>query len=346
VHLTHSQKLKDLLDGLEDAWTFFGGVSERVCIDNLKAAVTKADRYDPVFQRTFDEYAQHRGFVIDATVSGHAKGKPHVERQVPYVRENFFRGERFLSLAHARQEALKWCMTTAGLRIHGTTRKRPLEQFEKSEHAALHPLKGERFDTPHWAEPKVHPDCHIRFLYALYSVPYRYRGRKTTVRGDSKLVRIYIDGKLIKTHPKMPKGRRSTDYDDYPSEKSPYARRDSDYFIKKAKAKGQNLGRFMTRLLSGSFPWSKIRQAQQLLRLTDKYGPDRVDAACQRALGFDLIQVRRVKGMVESALEKEAIPSDAQKHGAVVQLPLRFLRDAKSFRHDHYDKEETQNGNP
>jgi transposase len=347
VHLTHSQTLKDLIDGLEDAWAFFDGISARVCIDNLKAAVTKADRYDPVFQRTFDEYARYRGFVIDSTVSGHPKGKPHVERQVPYVRENFFRGERFLSLAHARSEARKWCMTTAGLRIHGTTRKRPLEQFEKIEQPTLLPVKDERFDTPQWAEPKVHPDCHVRFRYALYSVPYRYRGKKATVRGDSKLVRIYIDGKLVKTHPKMHKGGRSTDYDDYPDEKSPYARRDSEYLIRKAKERGENLGCFMERLLSGTFPWTHIRQAQQLLRLTDKYGPDRVDAACKRALGFDLIQVKRVKGMVESALEKEAVPPGANVpgQGNVVQLPLRFLRDAKSFRHDLYDKEDTNHGN-
>ncbi|MBU0753894.1 MAG: hypothetical protein KJ645_02055, partial [Planctomycetes bacterium] len=97
----------------------------------------------------------------------------------------------------------------------------------------------------------------------------------------------------------------------------------------------------------GALPWTQIRQAQQLLRLTDKYGPDRVEAACRRALAFDLIQVRRVKGMVESALEKEADPSEAAGKGPgnLVQLPLRFLRDAKSFRHDFYDKEETKNGN-
>jgi transposase len=347
VYLTHSQKLKDLINGLEDAWAFFGGVPARVCIDNLKAAVTKADRYDPTFQRTFEEYAKHRGFVIDATVPRHAKGKPHVERQVPYVRENFFRGERFLSLAHARQEALKWCLTTAGLRIHGTTRKRPLEQFEKIEQSALHPLKGERFDIPHWAEPKVHPDCHVRFQYALYSVPFKYRGRKTTVRGDSKLVRIYVDGKLIKTHTRQPKGGRSTDYADYPAEKTPYALRDANGLIAQAQKRGPSTGLFMERLLSGVFPWSKIRQAQQLLRLTDKYGKDRVDAACRRALGFDLINVQRVKGMVEKALEKESDPLNplADGQGGIIQLPLRFLRDAKSFRQDGSDHEETKNGN-
>jgi transposase len=85
VHLTTSQRVGDLIEGLEDAWAFFGGVPARVVLDNLKAAVTKADRYDPIFQRTFAEYARFRGFVIDAAVARHAQGKPHVERGVQYL---------------------------------------------------------------------------------------------------------------------------------------------------------------------------------------------------------------------------------------------------------------------
>ena len=86
VHVTHSQKLPDLIEGLEDAWAFFEGVAARVVFDNPRTAVKKADRYDPLFQRVFAEYAQHRGFVIDACVPRHATGKPIVERAVPYVR--------------------------------------------------------------------------------------------------------------------------------------------------------------------------------------------------------------------------------------------------------------------
>jgi len=343
MHLTHSQKLEDFITGIEDAWSFFGGVTSRLGIDNLKAAVNKADRYDPAFQRTFEEYANHRGFVIDATVPSHAKGKPHVERQVPFVRESFFRGESFLSREHAQHEGIRWCMTTAGMRIHGTTRKPPLILFETVEKAALRPLTAQRFDPPRWAEPKVHPDCHVRFNYGLYSVPHIHKGRKTTLRADSKLVRIYVAGNLVKTHPLQPPGGRSTDYSDYPPEKTPYAMRDADYMIRKAKEQGENIGSFAERLLSGTFPWSKLRQAQKLLRLTEKYGNERIDAACRRAIGFDLINVNRVQRIVERSLENEA-GSSKNRPPQVVQLPLRFLRDPKTFNHHHCDKE-NENGN-
>lgn len=344
VHVTHSQKLDDLIDGLEDAWEFFGGVPARVVIDNLKAAVVKADRYDPTFQRTFNEYAEHRGFVIDAAVARHPTGKPHVERQVPYVRDNFFRGEEWLNLEHIRRAAPEWCIKTAGGRTHGTTRKQPLVQFEAIEKAALKPLTGERFDTPEWAEPKVHPDHHVRFGYALYSVPHHHngvptKGKHVSVRGDRRLVRIYLRGALIKTHPRQPPGGRSTDFNDYPPEKTPYAMRDANSIIRRAKQHGASLGAFTEQLLSGDFPWAKLRQAQKLLRLVDKYGVDRVNAACRRALSFDLINVRRVERIITQALEARARSTEADTSRNVIQLPLKFLRPAESLNHTPTKKE-------
>jgi hypothetical protein len=174
-------------------------VPARVVIDNLKPAVTKADRYDPIFARTFSEYAQHRAFTIDAAVPRHPKGKPHVERNVQYVRESFFRGESWIDLAHVQREALRWCIQVAGQRIHGTTRHRPLVVFEQVEQAALRPLERARFDPPVWAACKVHPDHHVCFRKALYSVPTRYVGKTLWVRADQALVRIYAEGESIKT---------------------------------------------------------------------------------------------------------------------------------------------------
>ncbi len=352
VHVTHSQKLDDLIDGLEGAWEFFGGVPARVVVDNLKAAVVKADRYEPTFQRTFNEYAEHRGFVIDAAVVRHPTGKPHVERQVPYVRDNFFRGEQWLNRDHVQREAIEWCISTAGGRTHGTTRKQPLVEFERHEKAALKPLAAGRFDTPSWAEPKVHPDHHIRFELALYSVPHQHngtltKGKKVTVRGDRRLVRVYLRGELIKVHPRQSPGRRSTDFKDYPPEKTAYAMRDANYLIGKAKDRGTAIGQFTARLLSGDFPWAKLRQAQQLMRMADKYGAERVNGACRRALSFDLINTKRVERIVVQALEDDAGRGSDKPtaKGAVIQLPLRFLRPSDNFNHNPKQQEE-EHGSP
>ena len=104
VHVTFTQDLPSLIAGIEDAWAFFGGVTKKVVIDNLKAAVIKSDRYAPIFNRTFLEYSEFRGFIIDPARSNDPTGKPKVERQVPYVRKNFFAGETFRDLAHVQEE--------------------------------------------------------------------------------------------------------------------------------------------------------------------------------------------------------------------------------------------------
>jgi transposase len=341
VHVCHTQKLHDLIAGLDDAWEFFGGRPARVIIDNMKAAVVKPDRYDPVFQRTFGLYADHHGFTIDAAEAYSPQQKPHVERSVPYVRENFFRGEQFLNLAHVQRAACKWCVETAGMRTHGTTRRHPFVEYEAFEKAALEPANEKRFDTPQWGEPKVHIDCHVQFKNAMYSVPYQYRGKQTTIKGDSQLVRIYIGGQLVKTHPRMPAGKRSTDYSDYPPEKSAYAMRDANYIINKAKERGEHIGILAEQLLSGDFPWANLRQSQKLLRLYDKYGYQLLEAACSRALSFDVTNVRKVENIIKNALENEkrqAIDPDS-KDNNVTQLPLRFLRDNSSFNHSKTNRE-------
>jgi transposase len=332
VHVTFTQKVEDLIGGLEDAWEWFGGVPARVVLDNLRAAVTKADRYDPVFSRTFAEYATWRGFVVDAALPRHATGKPHVERNVQYVRESFFRGEAFVDLAHVQREALRWCVEVAGQRVHGTTRRRPLAVFEDEEKAALRPLERPRFDPPAWAECKVHGDHHVQFQKALYSVPTRHVGKRVWVRGDTKLVRIYIAGECVKTHERVQEGGRSTDYKDYPAELAPYAMRDPEAVIREARRQGEHVGRFAAQLLAGPFPWSKLRQAQKLLRLANKYGRARLDAACRRALHFELINTKRVAQILEHGLGHEAEP---RREGQLVLLPTpaRFLRPAESFTH-------------
>lgn len=336
VHVAFSQKVADLIEGLEDAWEFFGGVPSRVVVDNLKAAVTKADRYDPVFSRTFAEYAAWRGFVVDAALPRHATGKPHVERNVQYLRESFFRGESFVDLAHVQREATRWCRETAGQRLHGTTRRRPLAVFEDEERPALRPLERPRFDPPSWAQCKVHGDHHVQFQKAIYSVPTRHVGKSVWVRGDSKLVRIFVDGECVKTHERMREGGRSTDYRDYPAELAPYAMRDPEAVVREARRQGEHVGRFAEQLLAGTFPWAKLRQAQKLLRLANRYGRARVDAACRRALYFELINVRRVAKILESDLAhaREAEPSRSAG-GQLVLLPTaaRFLRPAESFTH-------------
>ena len=333
IYLTHRQDLHALITGIEEAWQFFAGVTRRLILDNMRAAVVKADRYEPVFTRTFQDYSQHRNFIIDPAVVRHPEGKGTVENQVRYVRENFFKGEDFKNRDHAQQEAVKWCRTIAGLRIHGTTRKRPFLVFEEEEQKTLLPLSDERFDVPSFALCTVHRDHHIMFKKGGYSLPTNYIGKEVDVRGDSALVRIYYQNQLIRTHPKVAAGKRSTNYDDYPKDKSAYAMRDVEYYKRKAAENGEKQGEFMAELLSGDVPWAFIRQAQKLLRLNDKYGAARVEIACNRALAFGLMNVSRVERIIKQAMDNQT--TQIKTAGTVTSLSsgARFSRSADYFSH-------------
>ena len=122
---TFSQKLVDVIEGLEAAWAFFEGVPKYLVIDNFPAAVAGVDPLHPRLTRGFLEYPQHRGFISDPARVRHPRDKPRVERGVPYVRERFFKGGEFTGLSDMRSAARRWCLDVAGQRVHGTTRKQP-----------------------------------------------------------------------------------------------------------------------------------------------------------------------------------------------------------------------------
>ena len=323
------QDLPTVIDCFERAWVFFGGCPRRVVLDGMKACIDQADPYTPRFNRTFLEYANYRGFLPDPARPRHPQDKPLVENSVAYTRERFFKGETFVDLDDVARRALVWCRETAGRRIHGTTRRVPLEVFEAEEKSQLIPLQGERFDTPTWARCKVHPDHHVRFAQALYSVPTRWIGCKVDVRGDRTMVRIYARGELIKTHERKLPGGRSTDYTDYPDGRAPYALRWPNFYCKRARELGAAAGDFTDKLLSGEFPWSRLRQAQKLLRLAERYGAARLDAACRRALDFDLLDVYRIERILEQGLESQSEPQPIV--GRQSALELKFLRPAQHF---------------
>jgi len=328
---TFGQDLKSVIACFERAFEFFGGCPRRIVIDNFKAAVDQADRYAPRFNLTFLEYANYRGFLPDAARPRSPKDKPVVENAVRYIRERFWKGEAFIDLHDVQRRAEHWCREVAGRRIHGTTRAVPVEVFEREERSKLIPLAGERFDTPQWGQCKVHPDHHIRFQQAMYSVPTRWVGCTVDVRSDRNLVRIYNRGQLIKTHPRQQAGKRATDYSDFPEACALFAMRWPNFYVHKAQDIGQHAVTFTEKLLEGEFPWARLRQAQKLLRLADRYGSERVDRACERALRFELIDVRGVERILQQALEQDPTPDAV--HGQPQELPLKFLRPADHFAH-------------
>ncbi|MBZ4423240.1 IS21 family transposase [Myxococcus sp. RHSTA-1-4] len=325
---TLTQTVRDVCEGLDAAWRFFGGVPLRLVLDNASSMVTVPNAQAPVLQRSFLEYAQARGLFVDPARVRRPQDKGKVENAVPYVRERWCAGERFYSLDDARRSAQAWCHDVAGARVHGTTRLIPRDVFEAEEKPMLKPAPTTSFDVPTWSTAKVHPDHHVQVARALYSVPTAYIGRVLDVRSDSKSVRLYSGATLVKSHPRVAAGQRSTDANDYPRTKAAYALRDVEALKAQATGHGPSVGRYAEALLAGPLPWTRMRQVYGLLRLCERYTPARVDALCARALAFDVLDVPRIERMLKAARQVE---DEACATGKVLPLPGRFARDASHF---------------
>lgn len=328
VWLSFRQAIDDVIAGCEAAWAFFDGVFATVIPDNLKAIVDKADATQPRLNQAFVEYAQSRGFVIDPARVRSPQDKPRVERMVPFVRQSFFAGETFVDLADAQRRAQEWCRQRAGMRVHGTIQARPAEVFRVQEQHRLRPAPTDVYDVPIYTTAKVHRDHHIEVARSLYSVPGNLIGQRVEVRADRTLVRVFARGQLVKVHPRQQPGRRVTDPDDLPAERTVYAMRDLDRLRRLAASHGPAIGAFAAALLAHPLPWTKMRQAYALLGLVTKWGDQRVDAACASALEHEAINVGLIGRMLERATEN-ARPAQPPRPGVVVAA--RFARDPGEF---------------
>lgn len=252
---TFTQTVEALCEGLDAAWRFFGGVTKRVVLDNMSAAIVRADAKDPGINPSFSEYAQARGFFVDPARVRHPRDKARVENQVPFVRERWFAGESFSDdLVVLRSSAEIWSRDVAGTRIHGTTRRVPREVFEVEEKSLLLPEPTAPFDVPRWSDVKVHPDHHVQVAKSLYSVPTAYVGKKLRARLDKRTVRLYLSGQLVACHSRVAPGKRSTDTSHYPTGKAAYATRSVDSLIARARLLGEHVGIYTEHLLASPLP--------------------------------------------------------------------------------------------
>ena len=202
----------------------------------------------------------------------------------------------------------------------------PKEHFEAVEASHLKPAPSEAYDTPTWSTPKVARDHYAQVAGALYSLPTHLIGRRLRARADSKTVRFYDKGELVKVHARKPKGGRATDPEDYPESKRAYAMRDVAFLQRQAEQHGESVGIYAARLLDSPLPWTRMRQVYALLGLVRRFGPEVVDKTCATALEVDLISVKRLKRLIELA----APPRAPEPPAKVIPL-FRYQRPAEQY---------------
>jgi len=310
VKFVFDQKIATWLNLHREAFEFFRGVPKKIILDNLKAAIVKALFYDTALQRTYADCGQHYGFLISPcrVATPHHKGKVE-SGGVKYVKKNFLPGRSFIDINEANEKALFWCMEK-GLRIHGTTKWNPIEIFDKVEKDMLLQLPKEPYQSCWWKQCKLHPDCHIVFEGSYYSAPYTLIGKKLWVHITQDTVRIFHEYQQVGMHLRARrKGERKTIKEHLPPEKQAYLMATPVICRQQAKEVGENTYQLIERLLAEK-PLDKLRTVQGILGLEDKYGKQRLEAACKRALFFDDVKYGTINNILKRQKDKEPLETE------------------------------------
>jgi transposase len=289
------------------AFEFFGGVPKVIIPDNLKAAIIKASFADPKLNKTYKELARHYCFQIDPCIPGTPEHKGKVESGVKYVKNNFVPLKQFRDFDDANAQLMKWNECKASIRIHGTTKRKPINLFNLYEKKKLTSVNQDRYEISCWKELKVHKDIHVNFNYSYYSVPYEYKGSHVWCRGTKSKIEIFsADQEKIAEHLIVRKGKRQTNFDHYPPDKTQYMQYDTDYCKKQARLIGKNTYQLIKTILDEE-PIRNLRGAQYILWLNKKYPDYRIEKACQRAIHFGSYSYGSIKNILEKRLDEQKL---------------------------------------
>lgn len=280
---------------IENGFRQLGGATETLVVDNLKAAVIKADWYDPDINPKIREFCLHYGTVILPTKPRMPRHKGKVEKSVDYAQENALKGRTFASLDEQNRFLADWEGKVAETRIHGTTR-RQVRQALEAEREHLAPLPDTLFPCFREAQRKVHRDGHVEVDHAYYSAPAEFMGRTVWVRWDGRLVRI-LDPRLreVAVHPACAPGRFSTLPGHIPARKISGLERGEGWMMGRLRLVGVHTEAW-ARAVMANRGIEGLRVLQGLLALAGKHRSRDIEAACGEALeaqSFRLDAVRQ-----------------------------------------------------
>ncbi len=333
TELVRDQSTATWLAGHRRAFEAFGGVVGRVIIDNPKCAITRACYYDPEVQRAYADCAEGYGFRIDPCPPRDPQKKGIVEAGVKYVKGAFLPLREFRRLADANRQLADGVRDEAGQRCHGTTRERPLVQFQATERALLQPLPAVPPVLAVWAQVKVHRDTHIQFAQCLYSVPFRLVGQTLWLKASDTLVNLYRGHDPVASHPRLTgPGARSTLPDHLPPEALAWSLHDAQWCLGQAERIGPGCHALIHALFADRV-LVHLRAAQGVLRLENAYGAARLDAACARALRFGNPRYRTVKTILAKGLDVVEGPELATPTPSTYLQGGRFCRAAHTLFH-------------
>lgn len=324
LEFTVTERMEQWLECHVNAFRFFGGVPDRVMIDNLKSGVLDHPYGgEPRFHPRFLELASH----YDFTPVAHPVRKPHhkgrVERNVSYIKGNFLNGRALSSLELLNQEAQRWLAETANSRLHKETRRKPEELFLEAEKEALSGLPLNRFDASNILSLRANRQYRIHYDGNRYSVPCSHAGKRIALKAYAHQLLIYDDQQLIAKHARSyDRGQNMLD----PEHEAPllkYRKRARDQrlherFLKLCPQATLFLNQLKQRRLNA------LSHVRRIVALVDVYGEEAVGRALEDAHSFQAYSAEYILNILQQRSRKqpEAGPLHVPHKGDLLDIEL------------------------
>jgi transposase len=323
-YAVHSQDTYDFISCINGMLKFFGGVTQTILCDNLKTAVTRPSRYEPVFTDMCYQLSEHYGTSFSATRPYKPRDKAMVERCVSIVYTNIYaplRNQVFRSYKELNHAISQQLQKLNDKRYKGSPYSRR-QLFEQYEMTLLKNLPSEPFTPKKSIQSTVQRNYHIQLTedHRYYSVPYTYAGKKVKVLYDNKTVEIYFDHNRIALHTRSSIARAYTTIAEHMPSNHQYAMNIKGWtkpnMLARAAQIGTSTAQVVEHILSSSiYPEQNYKSCHGLLMLQNSFGRERLEAACGRALHGTRINYTMIKNILHTGLDKQKVIFDN------VQLP-------------------------
>ena len=308
---TRDQQLTSWLSCHMHAFEYYGGVPRLLVPDNLRTGVSRACRYDPDLNPTYQELAMHYGVGVVPARPYRPRDKAKVEVGVQVV-------ERWIIAALRHRKFFRLEEVNRAVReLLERLNQRPFRKREGSrasvfaalERSALRPLPAERFDMSQWSRARVNIDYHIAFEGNFYSVPYTLVQEPVEVRSTPATVEIFHKGQRVASHLRSrTRGQAITENEHRPKSHQAHLEWTPSRMVKWAEQTGPHTARLFERILAEKpHPEMGYRSCLGIIRLAEQYSAARMEAAADRALRTGACRYQSVKSILKNSLDQQPL---------------------------------------
>ncbi len=300
---TWSQSLPDWLESHVRALEYFGGATALVIPDNLKSGVSKACRYDPDLNPSYQQFAEHYGVAVVPARPYKPKDKAKAEGGVLLVQRWILarlRHHSFFSLAELNQ-CIRGLLTDLNSRPFKQLPGCRRSAFEQLDKPALQPLPTQPYQYVAIKKAKVTIDYHVLYKEHAYSVPHQYVGEVLEIHTSETLVQAYFRRTQVASHPRKHTPGMTTN----PAHMPKRHRKQQQWTPGRLKHWANNIGPdtlawVNEQLTSRDHPEQGYKVCLGLLSLSRQYPALRLNAACRIANHNGLIRLKQVKSILTS----------------------------------------------